>query len=493
MPDRHADHRDLAGAARAFIAAAFESLATDHVIPTPRFHPFVNVGVDYYGPNIAGLGAYDDLEQALRASFPGRFDRPLEAANPEFASAYIFSLLESAIARCSSASDYSIDGEPVDRAIEELISVLGADEHEIVCCRVVCHLTTRDNQPTTIGDITVYPEIDGPRSFERIIPAHIPGAAASFKRDPPLAYGPPHSLLVNRGATSGNPSEVVAHLSASLDRFALSGHLLAGWTIQTGYQVHGPATLVSGTSPQLSMVRGLTFPRMVHRTAVVDSSDEQALTAIQDLVLNANVKRDGMAATSFDTALSNFHRAHRGDPAFETLVDLATALEATLTSGESENEGLTARLRQRAAALLATASDSATAIYSDVGMLYDLRSKLVHGGHVKRRHLERLVGRVSTCPPDAQRLLGIGMEHAVDRMRDLVRRAILARLCLAAGDAPLWPFHGEAVSVDGLLADDATRTKWRESWRTRLAGVGAARAAEPAKPLLDILSAQRQA
>ena len=41
-------------------------------------------------------------------------------------------------------------------------------------------------------------------------------------------------------------------------------------------------------------------------------------------------------------------------------------------------------------------------------------------------------------------------------MRDLVRRAILARLCLAAKPDPLWPFAGDAT-VDAILADDAQR------------------------------------
>ena len=63
-------------------------------------------------------------------------------------------------------------------------------------------------------------------------------------------------------------------------------------------------------------------------------------------------------------------------------------------------------------------------------------------------------------------------------MRDLVRRAILARLCLAAKPDPLWPFAVNAT-VDAILADDAQRAAWRASWHERLAELGVGYAAGP--------------
>lgn len=41
-------------------------------------------------------------------------------------------------------------------------------------------------------------------------------------------------------------------------------------------------------------------------------------------------------------------------------------------------------------------------------------------------------------------MFGIAAAQAVDRMRDLVRRAILACLCLAAGTEPIRPFNRKA-------------------------------------------------
>ncbi len=79
---------------------------------------------------------------------------------------------------------------------------------------------------------------------------------------------------------------------------------------------------------------------------------------------------------------------------------------------------------------------------------------------------------------------------AADRMREIVRRAILARLCLAEtrnGVEPLWPLGG-STPVDAILADDATRAAWRAHWRDRLAELGAGSAAEKAEAAVDWLS-----
>ena len=75
---------------------------------------------------------------------------------------------------------------------------------------------------------------------------------------------------------------------------------------------------------------------------------------------------------------------------------------------------------------------------------------------------------------------GVAAGHAADRMREIVRRAILARLCLAEAPDPLWPLH-RSWPVDAILADDATRTAWRESWHQRLEELGAGESAQPAE------------
>lgn len=72
-------------------------------------------------------------------------------------------------------------------------------------------------------------------------------------------------------------------------------------------------------------------------------------------------------------------------------------------------------------------------------------------------------------------------------MRDLVRRAILARLYLAAEPDSLWPFDGD-TAVDAVLADDMRRAAWRERWHARLAALGVEYAAKRPRSAVDFLS-----
>lgn len=74
--------------------------------------------------------------------------------------------------------------------------------------------------------------------------------------------------------------------------------------------------------------------------------------------------------------------------------------------------------------------------------------------------------------------------HAVERLRDLVRRAILARICLGAGATPLWPINGESDDqVDAALVDDAGRAAWQSAWHQTLASIDALGSVE--RPVAD--------
>jgi len=252
------------------------------------------------------------------------------------------------------------------------------------------------------------------------------------------------------------------------------------------YEVRGMTTFVSRMNPYMTEFRGARA--LVRRTVWLNDQHGPAFDAIGELLDQADVKREGMAATSFDVALGKFNGSHHQVNPYEALVDLATALEAILAGGEKENEGLTLRLRNRAAAVLAIDGDPARAIFGDVGLLYGLRSKLVHGGQIKESDLRRELDKISTMPDgEAANRYGVAIGYAVDRMRDLVRRAILARVCLAATPDPLWPFTGGG-SVDAELSDDETRGRWRASWHDRLAALGIEAASQRPRAAVDFLT-----
>jgi hypothetical protein len=70
---------------------------------------------------------------------------------------------------------------------------------------------------------------------------------------------------------------------------------------------------------------------------------------------------------------------------------------------------------------------------------------------------------------------------------DLVRRAILARLCLAADPDVLWPFRGN-LGVDSLLSDDETGRAGAQAGPTSLRLLEFSSAAAPSREAVDFLT-----
>jgi hypothetical protein len=484
------DREELRVASRAFIASAFEALRREHVIPTPIFHPYVAVGRDYYGDTISGLPEYGALECLLNEYCPTRFDEPLKRQHAEFASSYIYSFLEASVARSGGfRGRFDPRGQGVSESIDELVSVLDAPNAEVICVRHVSHLTTATGSEVEIGDITVVPETAEWGRLTRRIQEEVRGAARAWNRDDPRPYDPPHALAIAREMSSETNLYIVGtRLSNKVERFLLLARLLTAGTVQSAFEVMGTTTLVARMSPLMNTFQKGWMDTLVRRTVRLSGNEGPAFAALGDLLDAANIQRAGMAATSFDVALSKFNGSHTSGSPYEHLVDLATALEAALIGGERETEGLTLRLRHRVASLLSTDDDPAPALFGDVGHLYALRSKIVHGGQIKTTELRRMIDRVSTVPKDAPEYrFGIAVGYGVDRMRDIVRRAILARLCLGAGTDPPWPFE-QAVGVDPILSDDNSRVVWRARWHQLLDDLGVGEAGDPPRSAVDFLS-----
>jgi hypothetical protein len=178
---------DLRAASYAFIAAAFETLSAEHVIPTSVAHRYIAVGHDYFGDSIRGLPEYQTLEALLDDAYPERFAEPLKRQNSEFASTYMFDFLEACVARCSRDGRFDSESPAVDESIDELLSVLGTSSYEVVCCRHVSHLTTISGDEVQIGDVTVVPEQTNSGVYHELIGRivdEVPGAAGPLNRVP---------------------------------------------------------------------------------------------------------------------------------------------------------------------------------------------------------------------------------------------------------------------------------------------------------------------
>ncbi|ACU77744.1 hypothetical protein Caci_8931 [Catenulispora acidiphila DSM 44928] len=477
------DH--LRTVARAFVGAALPALAELRVVPASVYRPFLRVGNDYEGSNVMGLPEFTELEAAVQRLLPERFmlsTTPPRQPNLEFANSYIFGLLEAAIARCAVAlADFEADNELVGQTIEDWLALLEAGTEQLHCCRVVSHVTTETDEPVKIGEITVSPET-GPGSLLERTQEMIPRA---LDERPPHTFDPPQSLVI--ATTSSSPVEAYAasrRIEGDVDRFLLLARLLLAGTHQSCWEITGPASSVSKRYPAHHVFGKGAMSTLMQRVVKLNTGHAPAFAALGGYLDAAKVKRAGKVTTTFDVALYRFNRAHEAHDDYEAIVDLATALEAVLISDGNETDAISLRLRGRAAALLVTEVDSGRAIFEDVGRLYKLRSKLVHGGSISEKDLRDITTGLSTAPSDMPPR--VSLAFAVDRMRDLVRRAFLARLCLAAEPDALWPF-GQEVPVDAMMADEHARDAWRQRWRGVLADLGVPEAAEAAAPGVDPL------
>jgi len=202
---------------------------------------------------------------------------------------------------------------------------------------------------------------------------------------------------------------------------------------------------------------------MIRRTTRLEPQDIERFDGLSEAIATAEGDPQGMLLSSFGMAKHRFQMSYHEHAWYEQLIDLAIAFEAAL-SGAHKTDVLL-RLKTRASALLATENDPVDSIFKDIGVLYDLRSKLIHGNAFSEKGLAKSAKSITTVPDDSPS--GEAVDHAVDRLRDLVRRALLARICLAACEPPLWNLD-EDKGVDAQLADASTRDKWCSTWRAVL-------------------------
>lgn len=464
------DRASISDLARAFLTSALGVLRRESVVPTPRFHPFLQVGRDYVGHSLMSLSEFVALKDAIAERHP-RFSDATPHMERDFANGYIFSFLEAFIAEVSlNGEDWSPDAASFDRCLASLVSAIEAESREVACCREVSNLTTASGEPLEFSDVTVIPLTAPPhehsREAVRTIARVIPHAQSAHGRTSPDGWDPPHSIVIARDH-SPKPFESAKTLSRRIERFLLIGRLLHAGTCDSLYEVQGETALVRRYTPTLMHFRGsagsLWAPSMIRRTTRLEPQDIERFDGLSEAIATAEGDPQGMLLSSFGMAKHRFQMSYHEHAWYEQLIDLAIAFEAAL-SGAHKTDVLL-RLKTRASALLATENDPVDSIFKDIGVLYDLRSKLIHGNAFSEKGLAKSAKSITTVPDDSPS--GEAVDHAVDRLRDLVRRALLARICLAACEPPLWNLD-EDKGVDAQLADASTRDKWCSTWRAVL-------------------------
>lgn len=465
--------------ARDFLASAFTSLQDHHVLPTPVFDPYLRIGRDYFGDSLGGRRGFAALENAIAERHP-RFSEETPLHERDFAHVYIYSFLEAVIAEAALKGEELSPFAPcVDSCIEALSSEIEADNWEVACCREVTHLTTTSSQPIEFSNVTIFPLVapahDHSREASGIIAQVIPHSQSAYGRESPGTWNPPQAIVVARGV-DGKPFDLVKDLSRQIDIFLLAARLLHAATSTSVYEVQGGTSLVRQFAPTLARFRGNTdsmIPTsMLRRTTRIEPRDSQRFDGLARAIAAAEKTPKDKLVTSFGMAIHKFQLSFHAHNWQEQIVDLTTALEATLSG--TKRSDVVHRLKTRATALLATGNDPAGAIFDDIGHLYEIRSQLIHGGTFSEKQLMKSVNSITTVPDT---MAGTAVDHAVDRLRDLVRRALLARIALATCDPPLWRFGGDK-GIDAALADDTTRGDWRSAWHGELESYDAADSVE---------------
>ncbi|WP_133207022.1 MULTISPECIES: HEPN domain-containing protein [Arthrobacter] len=469
----------LRAAALDFLGAAFSTLTMLRVLPVSMYHRYIRVGADYVGADVMFSNEFKDLEEQITLAFPERC--MADGHSGGTASGFIFGFLEASIAELATKQEHEFSSNPdaAEEMIDELVRVLEQDMRSMVHCRLVSHLTTADGEPVTVGGVTLVPvpqEAFLPEIMS-IVTTKIPMARQAFFSGPPVTLDRPNAIVIAEKTTSGDPFQTKHELKTRVERFLLIARLVTGATARSYWDITGTSDAISDFRPHgRAFFDGLGRHQILSRVGVVAEGDEGAFAALGQLIDGAEVDREGKVMTSFDMAFGRFTRSYLTDDLADAVVDLATSLEAILLGGDKSKDDIGLRLRGRAAALLSTTNDAAPAMKRHISDLYSVRSALVHGGSLKAAELRRYFRRIVAEPqgqPD-----GVLFARLVDRFRDLVRRAILARLALAAEPVKLWPFDNPPPNVDQLLCDDGESERWRSQWRTTLASIGLGHAGE---------------
>ena len=462
----------------AMLTEAFAALERLHVLPCSDYHPHVRVGRDYEGGAVMSGPSFVTFEETLTRLYPAWFQSTRPAFPRAYPNQFALSLVEASIASLGrNGEDYRATSETVEELIVQLIDYLDGDEVKVSSARMVCHLMTEDRDELEIGDVTI---LAGSRWAEVAdIARVIPTAPSAFNRERPDHFARPEAVVV--GSASGpDPFALISPSQLPINRFLLAIRLLYGVTSTGIYQVTGESTAICRYHAHLEMLDHDGLP-MSLRPAVLSAASIGPIKAFLELYDRTKHRSATEVVHPLEMAVLKFTGTFSSNGWFENIVDLTTALEAALSGTDRTDIAL--RVSMRAAALLSSEADMPSTIFADLKKLYDLRSRLVHGAVVLQRDVDNRTTSLSVAREGAPARMRVDL--MVDRLRDLVRRSILARLVL--GDHGQWPLRGEQPLVDQLMADPAGAKEWRDSWHGSMTAMGAGDSIYPPSPLADAI------
>lgn len=441
---------------------SFQALTEDRVLPRPRHSPWIQVGRDYFGDTVRGHG--EQLGKILEESLPARF----EMHGGDYVDLpwnYAYSVLEAAIAAATTAGEpYSVASTSVEDVVNQFITKLQEVPRTTVLkvaadIDVVEYADPRSQKSIEIAGVRV---ISVGNLAERFIEQELPSAGHevdSAHRIP--AYHGPISLLVSTIAAADDYGDRVKVARKRIDEFISAVRLASASTMHAVMDIEGDPDFVRSTHPHITQQPSWGF-RLAYRPVTLSEAAGPGLSRLASLVSSWTGQGEwipvGIAASRLNRSLDGHVPG-----LIDQVVDLAIGMEAALTGTDHTEVAL--RLRTRAADLLATDDDPPDSIYRDVKTLYDLRSTFVHGGSIRGKGLGKAISSVARTTET--RFFAEKYLLALDRWRDLLRRAILARIALTTARVP-WDAGGsprQRLDVDQLLLRDGEREAWRQHIR----------------------------
>lgn len=478
---------NIRSAAEKYLDAVFGQLTDLRVLPRSRYEPWLRVGTDYEG--WAAMAHEGPLIAALEAALPWRFKASARRRFPrEFGSQWCFSLLHAAVAAATRAEDrYQSSSTSVQQTIEEFLGELPkAPKHRLAVLASDFEIPTAGAGGSPLEDTsTGLSFLDVGNASERALEKLIPGSGYLVDRSDAFAF--PGSTAVVWTDTVGWLDESVA-VSRLQGRF---NDFLTGVRITTGSSAHALVAVWGSPSPvdpnraTIQVMPHAGAMRMTYRPVELTSEFVAKIGRLVRGDLGAVLHAEGDSDLRFAIArLNRVYGDHTLGP-LDKLLELGMGLEAAL--GGPDRADIALRLRLRSAMLLGSSEDPAERVFDAVKVLYDLRSKVVHGDPAVGKDLVKSIGRVRTSVTST--LTGEQLQVMSDRYSDLLRRAVAARLALGAGTTPLWPWQGKTPDIDRLLATPsdlaAMRRRINDYWRRR----GIPSATAPATPISGLIGA----
>jgi hypothetical protein len=445
---------------------ALSVLVEERVVPRSRYRPWIRMAKDYYGHAVSD----SELAEALKLELPERFAERFPSTDYRWG--YGGALVEAAVAAATVADDpYDVASPSVQRVLDEFVEKLQATPRSTVLVVVsdldVEHATVPPGEEDRLGESL---EIAGVRVVrvenkpERFIEQALPSAGYEVERTDVVAYPGPAVLLISNVVSADDTDARLAIGRARVTRLLAALRLATATTARALLVADGEPDRVHRYRPQITPLRQPWF-RYGHRPVTIINAD---VTPIEELC--ALVEQVESSTTSLRLALGRFGRSldETSTNLPDQVVDISVGLEAALAGREKTEVSL--RLRLRAAQLLSTDADRPEQIFADVRELYDLRSTIVHGATLTEAAIEKAIRKVS----GTARGRGAAEIYtlALDRWRDLLRRAIVARIALNSATPPWAVGRREAqVDVDQHLSSDEGRIEWkrhvRDYWAER--------------------------